>query len=469
VVAVWRRSLPILEPLDDERLGRVDATVTTLLQDVGLRITEPRLLRLAIQAGLAVEDDLVRFDRAFVDEQVARAPATFEVHGRDPARNVTLGGDHVVLAPTGGQPFITDPDGTRRYPTLDDYVVLTKLTHAAGPLHMLGSGIVECADLPIESRHLDMDRAVIRWSDEPYFGVGADTETTRDSIALAAIAAGGANALAERPTLMMIVNPISPLQYDERMGGSLFEAASAGVPVVLMPYLLAGATAPLGLAGAVAQAAAEALAGIALVQLVRPATPCVFGTYVVEIDMRSGLPIFGTPGAGLAVMVAGQLARRAGVPFRAGGAFTDVPASSIRGTQDSLLSLLPSLLAGGNLLFHAAGWLEGSLSTSAQKIAEDVEALERLERFVAAPFAVDDEALGLDAFAETGPGGIFLGADHTLRLLRAGAFTEPQPGEAASWEALLDRYEDPGIDPGVEAALDDHVGRRTRELTGVRV
>lgn len=461
---MWRRSLPVLEPLDDDRLDRVDATVTTLLQDVGLRITEPRLLRLLRDAGLAVEDDLVRFDRAFVDEQVARAPRTFQVHGRRPERDVTLGGDRIVLAPTGGQPFITDPGGARRYPTLDDYVLLTKLTHAAEPLHMLGSGIVECDDRPIESRHLDMDRAVIRWSDKPYFGVGADTETTRDSIELAAIAFGGRDAIAARPPLMMIVNPISPLQYDERMGGSLYEAASAGQPVVLMPYLLAGATAPLGIAGAVAQAAAEALAGIAMVQLVRPGTPAVFGTYVVEIDMRSGLPIFGTPGAGLAVMVAGQLARRAGVPFRAGGAFTDAPNSSIRATQDSLLSLLPSLLAGGNLLFHAAGWLEGSLSTSVQKIAEDVEALGRLERVVAAPFDVSDEALGLEAFTETGPGGIFLGADHTLRLLRAGVYTEPQPGAEASWEALLDRYEDPGIAPGVDAALEDFVARRTVEL-----
>lgn len=462
---MWRRSLPILEPLDDERLDRIDATVTTLLQDVGLRITEPRMLRLLGEAGLVIEDDLVRFDRDFVDEQVSKAPREFRVHGRNPATTVTLGGDHIVLAPTGGQPFITDPGGARRYPTLDDHVLLTKLTHAAGPLHMLGSGIVECDDRPIQSRHLDMDRSVIRWSDKPYFGVGADTETTRDSIELAAIAAGGHEALAERPSLMMIVNPISPLQYDERMGGSLIEAATAGVPVVLMPYLLAGATAPLGLAGAVAQAAAEALAGIALAQLVRPGVPCVFGTYVVEIDMRSGLPIFGTPRAGLAIMVAGQLARRAGVPFRAGGAFTDAPVSSIRAAQDSLLSLLPSLLAGGNLLFHAAGWLDGSLTTSVQKIAEDVEVLGRLERIVAAPFDVSDDALGLDAFAEAGPGGIFLGTDHTLRLLRAGGYTEPQPGEGADWEELLARYADPGIDPGVEAALEDHVARRTAELT----
>ena len=462
---MWRRSLPILEPLDDDRLDRIDRTVTTLLEDVGVRITEPRLVRLLRDAGLAIDDDLVRFDRAFVDEQVALAPRTFEVRGRRPERTVTLGGDHIVLAPTGGQPFVTDDDGGRRYPTLDDYVTLTKLTHAAEPLHMLGSGIVECNDRPIESRHLDMDQAVIRWSDKPYFSVGADADTARDSIELAAIAYGGREAITGRPPLMVIVNPISPLQYDERMGGSLFEFAAAGQPVVLMPYLLAGATAPLGLAGAVAQASAEALAGAAMVQLVRPGTPVVYGTYVVEIDMRSGLPIFGTAGAGLAILVAGQLARRAGLPFRAGGAFTDAPVPSIRGTQDSILSILPSLLAGANLLFHAAGWLEGSLSTSLQKIAEDVEVLERLERLVAEPFDVSDEALGLEAFREAGPGGIFLGTEHTLRLLHAGRYTEPQPGVAASWEALLDRYEDPGIDPAVDEAMSAFVDRRTAELT----
>jgi trimethylamine--corrinoid protein Co-methyltransferase len=164
-------------------------------------------------------------------------------------------------------------------------------------------------------------------------------------------------------------------------------------------------------------------------------------------------------------LVAGQLARRYGLPFRAGGAFTDAPVSSIRATQDSLLSLFPSLLAGANLVFHAAGWLEGSLSTSLQKIAEDVEVLERLEGFVAAPFEVSDETLGLEAFTEAGPGGIFLGTENTLELLHAGVYSEPQPEEAASAERLLESYEDPGIDPAVEEAMEAFVARRTAELT----
>ena len=464
MAAVWRRTLPVLEPLDGDALDRLDATVTTLLQEIGVRVMEPRVLGLLRDAGLSIEDDLVRFDRAFVDEQVAKAPREFVVHARDPKRSVVVGGANVVIAPTGGQPFVLDLDGDRRYPTYDDYVTLTKLTHAAAPIHATCSGIVECDDLPVVSRHLHMDRATIRYSDKPYFAVGADAATSRDSVDLAAIAFGGRDAIAARPVCLGIVNPISPLQYDERMAGSLFEYVDGGQALVLMPYLLAGATAPLGIAGAVAQAAAEALAGAAIAQTIRPGNPTVFGTYIVEIDMHSGLPIFGTPGAALAVLSAGQLARRYGLPFRAGGAFTDQPSSSVRATQDSLLSLWPSLLAGANVILHGAGWLDGSLSTGLQKMAEDVEALARLEGVFASPLDLSDEGLSLDAFREVGPGGIFLGAEHTLRLLHAGAYTRPQPGREVSWEALLDPYEDPGIDSAVEAEMNDFVAKRSAAL-----
>lgn len=461
---MWRRSLPVLEPLDGEQLDRLDATVTTLLQEFGIRVMEPRVLQLLRDAGLTIEDDLVRFDRAFVDEQVAKAPREFEVRGRDPLRSIVVGGANLAIAPTGGQPFVLDVDGRRRYPSYEDYVTLTKLTHAAEPLHATCSGIVECGDRPVASRHLDMDRATIRYSDKPYFSVGADTVTTRDCVGLAAIAFGGREAIAAHPVCLGIVNPISPLQYDERMAGSLYEYVDGGQALVLMPYLLAGATAPLGIAGAVAQAAAEALAGAAIAQTIRPGNPTVFGTYVVEIDLHSGLPIFGTPGAALAILAAGQLARRYGLPFRAGGAFTDQPSSSIRATQDSLLSLWPSLLAGANVILHGAGWLDGSLSTGLQKIAEDVEALARLERVFCSPLDLSDEGLSLEAFREVGPGGIFLGAEHTLRLLHAGEHTQAQPGHEASWEALLDAYEDPGIDPAVEAEMDAFVATRSAEL-----
>lgn len=463
---MWRRTLPPLEILDEEQLERLEATAFTFLEEIGVRVTEPRASAVLRRAGLEETDGVFRFDRAFVAERLASAPREFTLYGRDPVRDVVLGGDHLVIAPTGGAPFVWSTEGERRPATMDDYVAMTKVVQAASPMHMAMSGIVEPADLPVESRHLDMDLATIRWSTKPYFPDGVDPVTTRDSIELAAIAFGGREAIAARPPFLGIVNPISPLQYDVRMGGSLFELATAGQAVVLMPYLLAGATAPLGLAGAVAQAAAEVLAGTAFVQEIRPRTPVVYGTYVAQIDLHHGTPIFGTGGAGLAILAAGQMARWIGLPFRAGGAFTQERASTIRAAQQSMNSLWPTLLAGANLVVHGAGWLEGSLEAGLDKIAEDVEALEALEAFFARELPTDDEALSLDALREAGPGGVFLGTEHTLRQLRAGGHPGPPPGEAASWERLLEAYEDPGLDEGVTAALEEYVAKRKAELKG---
>lgn len=461
---MWHRTLPSLEILAEEQLDRLEDAASTFLEEIGVRVTEPRASAVLRKAGLDADGDVFRFDRGFVHERLGSAPREFTLHGRDPARSIVLGGGHLVIAPTGGAPFVWSTDGERRPATMADYVTMTKVVQAAGPMHMAMSGIVEPADLPVESRHLDMDVATIRWSDKPYFPNGVDPVTTRDSIELAAIAFGGREAIAERPPFLGIVNPISPLQYDVRMGGSLFELASAGQPVVLMPYLLAGATAPLGLAGAVAQAAAEVLAGTALVQEIRPGTPVVYGTYVAQIDLHHGTPIFGTGGAGLAILAAGQMARRIGLPFRAGGAFTEERESSIRAAQQSMNSLWPTLLAGANLVVHGAGWLEGSLEAGLDKIAEDVEALEALEPFFTHELSTDDEALAMDALREAGPGGVFLGTQHTLRLLRAGGHPGPPQGPAASWERLLEAYEDPGLDEAVAAAIEEYVAKRKAEL-----
>src|SRR5581483_4112888 len=160
-------------------------------------------------------------------------------------------------------------------------------------------------------------------------------------------------------------------------------------------------------------------------------------------------------------LASGQIARRLGLPFRGGGAFTSSPAPDALAMQESLMALWPALLSGANVILHAAGWLEGSLVTSIEKLAQDVAALEVFERLLEADLPVDEESLALDALCEAGPGGTFLGAGHTLRNLRrwspvGGAGWRP-------WQDLLEAYEDPGLDPAVDDALRDYVARRTRE------
>ena len=440
----------------------VHGTALTLLEEIGVRFSfEPALERFR-SAGLDADCDLVHLDRGFVQEQLALAPDVFQVHARNPERTIVVGGAHTTIAPTGGAPFVLDPVAGRRSPTAEDHRRFVRFTQAVPQFGLNESGIVEADDLPVASRHLNMDLDVLRWSDKPYFPVGATYESSRDSVDLAAIAFGGREAIVERPVMLGIVNPISPLFYDERMAGSAIAYAEGGQPVVFMPFVFAGGTAPLGLAGAVAQMAAEVLAGLCLVQLVRPGNAVVMGSSVSELDLHDGQPRYATAHHGLAMLAAGQMARRYRLPFRGGGGFTSSPTPDVRAMQESLMALWPALLSGPHVILHAAGWVEGSLATSIEKMAQDVAALEVFEPFLAAEVPVDDDALSLEALREVGPAGTFLGAKDTLRHLREA--TERQGEGPIGWETWLERYEDPGMDEAVEDALEDFVIRRTEEI-----
>jgi trimethylamine--corrinoid protein Co-methyltransferase len=262
--------------------------------------------------------------------------------------------------------------------------------------------------------------------------------------------------------MLGIVNPISPLSFDERMAGSAIAYAEGGQPVVFMPFVFAGGTAPLGLAGAVAQMEAEVLAGLCLVQLVRPGNPVVMGSSVSELDLHDGQPRYATAFHGLAMLASGQMARRLGLPFRGGGGFTSSATPNVRAMQESLMALWPALLSGPHVILHAAGWVEGSLATSIEKMAQDVAALEVFEQLLANEIPVDDGALSLEAFREVGPGGTFLGAAHTLKHFRESAAR--QTHEPLDWRAWLDRFEDPGLDPAILENLEAFVSNRKREL-----
>lgn len=459
---MWTNRLPRLDVLSEEQAERIHDTALTLLEEIGVRFSyEPALQRFR-QAGLTIEDDLVHLDRGFVVERLAEAPSTFTVHARNPERSIEVGGEHLALAPTGGAPFVLDPERGRRSPTAEDHATFVRFTHAVPVFDLNESGIVEPDDLPVPTRHLDMDLDVLRWSDKPYFPIGATYESSRDSVDLAAIVFGGREVIAERPVMLGIVNPISPLFYDERMAGSAMAYAEGGQPVVFMPFVFAGGTAPLGLSGAVAQMAAEVLAGLCLVQLVRPGNPVVMGSSVSELDLHDGQPRYATAFHGLAMLASGQMARRYGLPFRGGGGFTSQAVPDVRAMQESLMALWPALLSGPNVILHAAGWIEGSLTSSIEKMAQDVAALEVFRELLANEIPVDDEALTLEAFREVGPGGTFLGAAHTLRHFREAA--ERQGAEPVGWKDWLDRYEDPGLDPAVEEELRAFVAERTREL-----
>ena len=454
-----------------------------ILAEIGCEVHDDTGIALMRAAGQRVDGTRVRVDPDWLLETAALAPPEFTLHGRAPGREVVIGGANPpVLLPSGGSPFCSDGERGRREGTLADHDDLVRLVHASGVLRMNQAGVVETADLPPSSRHLRIEHSCIRWSDLPFAAYGGTGSRVQDGLDLVAIVHGGRERLAERPAVIGIVNPNSPLVWDGAMVGSLVQWAEAGQPVAITPFLLGGASSPVSLAGALAQQTAEALFGIALAQLVRPGVPCTFGSFTTPVDMRSGGPAFGTPEAVLATLAGGELARRYRLPYRGGGGLCSANAFDSQAASESLMSLWATFLSGSHLVLHAAGWLEGGLTTSFEKLAVDVTLLRSFAR-IAQEIDVSEAELALEAIAEEGPGGMFLAADHTLErfrslwmspLFRSQAYPTWQKQGArrqdelatAEWKGMLEGYEDPGIDPDLETELQAFIAQRERELDG---
>jgi trimethylamine---corrinoid protein Co-methyltransferase len=465
----------------EDQLDLIHDRAMTILEEIGTEMRHDHALDLLKKAGQKVDGTRVRWDREFVQEMVEKAPETFQVRTRNPERQITLGGGSLVLTPVGGSPFCSDLERGRREGSMRDYHELVKMTQAADLLTCQQSGVVEASDLDDRSRHMEMDYAVIRYSDKPFICYGTSGPKARDAVNLAAIANGGREAIEQTPGMMGVVNPNSPLVWDWLMADALIEWAQALQPVVITPFLLAGATAPVSIAGGLAQQTAEALSGVALAQTVRSGAPCVFGSFFSAVDMRTGGPSFGTPESVLGCIAGGQLARRYKIPFRGGGGLCTGNTLDAQAASESLNSLWATFMAGSDLAMHAAGWLEGGLTASYEKFALDLEVL-RMFVGLRDGIGLSEEEFALDAIREEGPGGMFLGSMHTLEHFRDWVFMSPlfksqayvtwekqgaptaYESATAEWKSLLERYEDPGIDSAVDEELREYITRRTAEI-----
>ena len=468
-------------PLSDADLDAIHDQAMRILENVGTEVHSDLMLKMLDEAGQRVDGTRVRWDAGFVMDQLAKAPARFTLQGRDPRYAVTIGGGSLVHTPTGGSPFVSDAERGRRDGDMASFIELVKMAHASNVLPMMQSGTTEAQDLSDLSRHLEMDYAVLRWSARPFILYGATGPRTRDGLEIAAIAAGGQDALLRQPSVMGIVNPNSPLVWDTLMVEELMALAEFGQPVAITPFLMAGASAPGTLAGGLSLLVAETLSGVAMAQLVRPGTPCVLGTFLNGLDMRSGGISLGLPEGLLATLAGGQLARRYGLPLRGGGGLCSGLDLDMQTAAESAMSLWATYLAECDLVVHAAGWLEGGLVASYEKLAFDVELLKMFER-VRSGIAVNEEQLAYDVIERQGPGGLYLGDEHTLEHFRDESFMSPMfraqayptwvklgsPSVAsvatAGWKALLESYEDPGIDDAVDSELRSFIERRSSEL-----
>ncbi len=479
-MTVFVNRMPRYEILSPDAIAVLDRGWRRIVSEIGIQFAKPEAVALLEKAGQRADGETVFLDPELVLEQVAKAPREFDVQARNPAHNVHIGGNHMVFTGVYGPPFVREGQ-VRRDATMEDFRRFSMLAQAFEQLDSAGGIICEPNDTPLDSRHLDMIYALQTLTDKIYMGNVVSGPNAADTIAMSEILFGGRDAIERTPATVSLINCNSPLRWDGRMLDALFEYAQANQALVLTPFLLMGAMSPVSIPATLAQQLAEALAGIALTQLLRPGCPVIFGSFLSNIDMQSGSPCFGTPESAIGLLCTGQLARHYGLPFRSGGAFTSSQTVDAQAGYEALMTMLPTFLASTNYVMHAAGWLEGGLVSCYEKFVIDIELLRMMQEEFQ-PLEVDEESLAFGAHEEVGHGGHFLGAQHTMERFRT-CFYRPLVSSSQNYERwnreggkeaavrageicqkTLDAYEAPPLDESVRQQLEDFVVRRRKEL-----
>ena len=477
-----RRNVGVFELLDEEGLTLIERNADRILAEIGMEFRgDAEALAIFREAGARVDGERVRFDPGFCRAAIqASAPREFVQHARNPGRSVHVGGGNSLFCPSFGPPFVHDMDAGRRYATLADFENFTRLHYMLPSVHHSGGVVCEPVDLAVPERHLSMIRAHLTLSDKPFMGAVTAPERAADTVQMAKIVFGD-RFVDEHCCIYSVVNSNAPLVLDATMLGALKVYARAGQAVVVSPFILAGAMSPVTVAGTLAQLLAEAMAGLALIQLIRPGAPCAFGTFSSPISLKTGAPTFGTPEGMQIQMCAAALARRLGVPFHSVGALTASKVPDAQAAYESATQLLGAFMAGVNFIIHATGCLEGLLTMGYEKTLMDADRCAALQKF-AAGVDLSPEAQALDAIREVGPGHHFLGSAHTLRHFETANFLsevadngtfEQWAADGSRWQherlngrfkEMLAEYDPPPMDAAVREGLDDFVARRLEDI-----
>lgn len=480
-------SLRPVELLDGAGVERIHDASMRILEEFGIDFLDAEALDLWEKAGATVDHSKrrVKMERGLVLELVGKAPERFTWHARNPAHTIQIGDDRAIFAPNGGTVFASDLDNGRRPGTLADFHNFQKLVQMTGVLHVAGEQLVVPHDVAVSQRHLERLWAGFTLTDKVMMEAAHGRVIPADALAAAEIIFGSPLPT-DGPVIGGIINANSPLRYDDRMIGGLITFARAGQVTLITPFILAGVMSPVTTASAVAQQNAEALAGIALAQLVRPGAPVIYGGFTTNVDLKSGAPAFGTPEGAWALMLGAQMARRYNLPYRGSGTLTTAKVADAQAATETQWSIWPCMLARTNFVMHAVGWLESGLTASFEKFVMDVEHLAMFQHFLQG-IDTSDDALALAEIGQIGPGGHHLGTEHTKERYQtafyqpfladrlpyetwdeAGRFDAPMRANLL-WKELLAQYEAPPLDIAKRDALADFIARRKRELAGVEL
>ena len=473
------RNIPNLEILSQEAIEIIEHNAETVLEEIGVAFTDnPGAIEIWRNAGADIEGERVRIPRGLARKLCRTAPKKIIQHARNSERNVEIGGNTLVMAPVYGPPFVRTASGGRRYATIEDFQKFVKLGYMSKWLHHSGGTLCEPTDVAVNKRHLDMLYAHMNLSDKPFMGSVTDPSRAEDSVKMCDILFGG---IEDRTVLTSLININSPLTFDATMMGALEVYAKANQACIVSPFIVGGAMAPVTVAGTLTQVLAEVLAGVAYSQLIRKGAPVIFGAFVTSIDMNSGAPTFGTPEASQITYGAGQLARRLGLPYRSAGSFCGSKLPDAQAGYESANSLNMGLLSGVNFMLHSCGWLEGGLVSSFEKFVMDSDQLGTLHH-LAKGIKIDTNAQALSAIREVGPGGHYLGCEHTQENFKdafwRSELLDYKPFE--TWaeegsrdtqalaslrvEKILSDYQKPYLDPAIDEELKEYISKKKASM-----
>jgi trimethylamine--corrinoid protein Co-methyltransferase len=471
------------EPLDAEGIEAIHDGAMRILEEIGIAFLHPEACRILKQAGCTVEGEVVRMGRDFVMEWIGKAPAQFTLTPRNPERAITVGGKHLLFGNVSSPPNYWDMAIGRKVPgTREMCRDLLRLTQYFNCIHFAGGYPVEPVDVHASVRHLDVLFDKLTLTDKVMHAYSLGAERVEDVMEMVRISQGLSHeAFEARPRMYTNINSTSPLKHDYPMMDGWMRLARRGQGLVVTPFTLAGAMAPVTMAGAVAQSLAEALCAVVLAQIIRPGCPVAIGTFTSNVDMKSGAPAFGTPEYMRATQMTGQMARYYGLPMRSSG----VCAANVPDGQamwETSNSLWAAVQSGTNMVYHAAGWLEGGLIASPEKFIMDCEVLQQIQRYMEPTlWATGPDEIALDAIKSVGNAGHFFGIQHTQDRYTT-AFYQPflsdwknyEGWEAAGavWTAerahhmfkeIVTSFEPPPMDVAIHDELADFVARRKAE------
>lgn len=462
----------------DETIARMHDAALGVLEREGMCVHLPEARDLFRAAGARIIGDMVHIGHDIVTAALASSPRSWRLRAANPAKERLYAAGQMLFGPGAGCPNVADLIRGRRPGSLRDFNETIALQQAFDVIHLLGPS-AEPQDVPAPLRHYAMMRTQITQADKPMFVYARGHGQVSESLDMIRLGLNlSEDDWADGVWAYTVINTNSPRQIDIPMAQGIIDFARAGQMVIITPFCLAGAMAPVTVAGALVLQHAEALAGITLAQIARPGAPVSYGGFSSNVDMKSGAPAFGTPEHMQMQIGTGQLARHIGFPWRsATGSASNTP--DMQAAQETTMALWGALMANATLTIHSAGWLEGGLTFGYEKFINDVEALQTIAEMCRRPGTTDDD-FALDALAEVPPGGHFFAAAHTMTRYDTafypplvadrtnfGTWTEGGAQTSAQratriWQDVLDRHAPPPHSPDAADRLAPFIDAGTR-------